>query len=256
MASDLPLSDIRPTSRPSAAGANREVALPAAGLAAIGAAGVALSLAAVLVTTSGAGPEPHGLMAVAHALVIAAPIAAGLYAVHRNPGARFGWLLVLAGFLWSPTILAESSDGVLYSVGRVWVWFAELLLIYLVLVFPSGRLTSRADRLLFRAGVFVVGLYLTLTLFGDYPEPSPWASCGTDCPANAFMVTSQLSLVEDVLMPITQAASVLLFAAVALQLLPPLDERLQPHARGARAGTGRGPPANGCHRGLPHCARS
>ena len=158
-------------------------------------------------------------MAAAHALVIAAPIAAGLYAVYRHPGARFGWLLVLAGFLWSPTILAESSDGVLYSVGRVWVWFAELLLIYLVLVFPSGRLMSRADRLLFRAGVFVVGLYLTLTLFGDYPEPSPWASCGTDCPANAFMVTSsELGFVENVLMPITQAASVLLFAAVALRL--------------------------------------
>ena len=35
-------------------------------------------------------------------------MAAGLYAVYRNPGGRFGWLLLLAGVLWSPTMLAES----------------------------------------------------------------------------------------------------------------------------------------------------
>ena len=139
--------DTRPTSRPSASGADREVASPVAGLAALGAAGVALSAAAAWIAATGAGTEPRGFSAAAHALVIAAPMAAGLYAVYRNPGGRFGWLLVLAAVLWSPTMLAESSDSVLYSIGRVWVWSAELLLIYLVLAFPSGRLVSRADRL-------------------------------------------------------------------------------------------------------------
>ena len=212
--------DIRPTSRPSAIGADHEVAPPAAGLAALGAAGVALSAAAAWVAATGSGPEPRGLAAAAHALVIAAPIGAGLYAVHRHPGGRFGWLLVLAGVLWSPTMLAEASDSVLYSIGRVWVWFAELLLIYLVLVFPSGRLATHADRLLFRAGVLVVSLYLVTAVLGGYPEPSPWASCGTDCPANAFMLpSSEPGFVDAVLMPLTQAASVLVFAGVALQLL-------------------------------------
>jgi PAS domain S-box-containing protein len=155
-----------------------------------------------------------------HALVIAAPISAGLYAVYRQPRARFGWLLVLAGVLWSPTMLAESSDGVLYSIGRVSVWLAELLLIYLVLAFPSGRLASRADRVLVRAGAVVVSLYVATALLGEYPEPSPWATCGTDCPSNAFMLpNSEPGFVGALLMPVAQAASILVFACVALQLL-------------------------------------
>lgn len=131
-------ADIRPSSRPSAIGADPEVVPPVAGLAALGAAGVALSAAAAWVAATGSGPEPRGIAAAAHALVIAAPIGAGLYAVYRQPGGRFGWLLVLAGVLWSPTMLAEASDSVLYSIGRVRVWFAELLLVYLVLAFPTG----------------------------------------------------------------------------------------------------------------------
>ena len=220
MASDLHLSNIRPTSRPSATGADRELAPPVAGLAALGAAGVALSAAAAWIAATGAGSEPRGFSAAVHALVIAAPMAAGLYAVYRNPGGRFGWLLLLAGVLWSPTMLAESSDSVLYSIGRVSVWFAELLLIYLVLAFPTGRLVSRADRLLVRAGAVLVALYVVSALLGNYPEPSPWATCGTDCPANAFMLpSSEPGFVGAVLMPVLQAASLVLFAAVALQLL-------------------------------------
>ena len=220
MASDPHLSHTRPTSRPSASGADQDVAPPVVGLAALGAAGVALAAAAAWVAATGGGSESRGFSAAAHALVIAAPIAAGLYAVYRQPSGRFGWLLVLAGVLWSPTMLAESSDSVLYSTGRVSVWFAELLLIYLVLAFPSGRLASRGDRLLVRAGAVVVAVYLASALLGDYPEPSPWASCGTDCPANAFMLPrSEPGFVGAVLMPLAQAASVLVFAAVALQLV-------------------------------------
>jgi PAS domain S-box-containing protein len=218
MASQMP-PDTRPTSRPPATGADSEIAPPVAGLAALGAAGAALSAAAAWIAATGAGPAPHGFSAVVHALVIAAPIAAGLYAVYVHPGARFGWLLILAGILWSPTMLAESPDSVLYSIGRAWVWFAELLLIYLVLAFPSGRFASRADRLLFRAGVVAVGLYLVLALLGDFPTPSPWASCGTDCPPNAFTLpSSEPGLVDAVLMPMTQALSVAVLVGVAVRL--------------------------------------
>jgi len=189
-------------------------------LAALGAAGVALSAAAAWIAAAGAGNEARGLSAAVHALVIAAPTAAGLYAVYRNPRGRFGWLLLLAGVLWAPTMLAEASNSVLYSIGRAWVWFAELLLIYVVLAFPTGRLDSRADRLLVRAGAVVVALYLVSALLGGYPEPSPWASCGTDCPDNAFMLpSSEPGFAGAVLSPALQAASVVLFAALALQLL-------------------------------------
>ena len=188
--------------------------------------------------------------------MIAAPIAAGLYAVYVHPGARFGWLLILAGVLWSPTMLAESSDSVLYSIGRVWVWFAELLLIYLVLAFPSGRFASRGDRLLVQSWGGAVGLYLVSALLGDYPEPSPWASCGTDCPPNAFMLpSSEPGFVDAALMPMTQALSVAVFVGVAVRLFDAWWGH-QPDATGARAGTGRRRPANGRDRRLPPCTRS
>ena len=45
--------------------------------------------------------------------------------------------------------LAESDDATLYSVGRVAVWLVDPALIYLMLAFPCGRLTARADRRLF-----------------------------------------------------------------------------------------------------------
>jgi PAS domain S-box-containing protein len=212
--------DTRPTSRPPAMGADHEVAPPVAALAALGAAGVALSAAAAWIAATGTGPAPHWFSAAVHALVIAAPIAAGLYAVYWHPGGRFGWLLILAGVLWSPTMLVESPDSVLYSIGRVGVWFAELLLVYLVLAFPAGRLARRLDRLLFRAGIVVLALHLPLAFLGGFPEPSPWASCGTDCPSNAFMLpSSEPGFVDTVLVPLSQVGAVLLFAAVALRLL-------------------------------------
>src|SRR4051812_15213105 len=154
----------RPTSRPPATGAEQHLAPPVAGLAALGAAGVALSAVAAWVAATGAGPAPHTFSATGHALVIAAPIAAGLYAVYRNPGGRFGWQLMLAGGLFSPTLLAEASNGTLYSVGRVSIWFAELLLVYLVLACPTGRFTSRTDRRLFGVGVTAVAMYLLVAL--------------------------------------------------------------------------------------------
>ena len=166
-------------------------------------------------------------------------MAAGLYAAYRHLGGRFGWLLMLAAVLWSPTMLAESSDDVLCSVGRVWVWFAELL-VYLVLAFPSGRLVSGADRLLFRAGALVVSLNLMLALVGEFPEPSPWASCGTDCPPNAFMLPSaEPGFVDAVLLPVAQATSVIVLAGVATASSPPVA-RYQPDATGARARIGCG----------------
>ena len=45
--------------------------------------------------------------------------------------------------------------------------------IYLVLAFPSGRLVSRTDRLLFRAGALVVALYLVSALLGGVPGAEP-----------------------------------------------------------------------------------
>ena len=156
----------------------RELWLPATA-----AAGLALSAIAAAIAAGGAATNP-GFVATARASMVAVPVAVGLYACYRRPDDRFGPLLIAAGFGWFLTTLAESSNEVLYSLGRVAGWIVEIGLVYLILAFPSGRLTERVDRLLVAAGIaLVVILYLPSALLTDgFPVPSPFTSCDAGCP--------------------------------------------------------------------------
>ncbi len=82
-------------------------------------AGVALTaIAASIVLGSPWSGNPE-LAAIGRSLVIAVPVAVGLWAWYTRPDERFGPLLAAAGFLWFLTTLAESSNDVVYSTGRV-----------------------------------------------------------------------------------------------------------------------------------------
>src|SRR6478735_2643200 len=83
-------------------------------------------------------------------LVIAVPIAAGLYALRVPENARFGFALVAAGLAWSTTALGEAGESLPYSIGRVVAWLVFPSLIYLMLAFPEGRIGRGAGRAIFR----------------------------------------------------------------------------------------------------------
>jgi signal transduction histidine kinase len=186
-------------------------------LAGLSIAGIAVCAAAVAVTLSGSQSSNPALDAEIRAAIIAAPIGVGLFVWYRDPWRRFGKLLVAAGFAWSLTALAQSSDDVLYSAGRVAGWLVEPLLIYLFLTFPSGRLTSAPARRLVAASVLLVALlYLpTMLLVDSYPTPSPWSSCEGDCPGNAFMVVgSEPGFVGNVIVPLREMLATILFLGV------------------------------------------
>jgi signal transduction histidine kinase len=173
------------------------------------------------VTASGSSSEYAWLEAVVRILTVAAPIAVGVFALHRPPFERFGTLLVAAGFAWFLTTLANVDDPTLYSIGRVAYWGFEPLLIYLLLAFPTGRLDGRLDRALVWIAVgLVLAMYLPTALVVErYPEPSPVATCDAGCPANAFMVTgSEPAVIEDVVRPLRELLTIALFAAVAARL--------------------------------------
>ena len=195
--------------------------MPVWTLAALAALGAGLCLTAGVVAVSSPFVDHPGVVVTGHVLIIGVPIGAGLYAIARRRAARFGWLLVIAGFVWAPTLLAESADSVPYSIGRVAAWMVEVMLIYLVLAFPSGRLTTRVDKVLFGAGVtLLLTLYLPTALAIDqFLLPSPWTACDSGCPPNAFMVTSsQPAFVTDVIYPVRDLALVLLLVAIAAVL--------------------------------------
>jgi signal transduction histidine kinase len=196
--------------------------LPRPVLVAVAVAGASLATAAgVFVATRPSFPG-QGLSAAAHIAVVLVPVLVGVLALGRNPSDRFARILVGIGLLWSATALAESPDPVLYSVGRIAGWIAELTVLYLLLAFPSGRLTTALERRMVTAAVVLLAaLYLPTALLADaYPHPSPYAGCGLHCPSNGLQLTgSQAGLVDDLIRPLRETLTFLLYAALTAILV-------------------------------------
>src|SRR4051794_10809357 len=188
-------------------------------------AGALAVAAAAAVSLTGAESRP-ALVALARAVIVGAPIAVGLYAWYRRIDERFGVLLALAGGAWFLTTLGESQDELVYTIGRAAGWFVEILLVYLILAFPTGRLADRTDRLLVGAiGLAVVATYLPrLVLAQHFEVPSPYTSCVRDCPANAFFLFQhEPAFVGSVLRPL----GVVMVLVVATAVLVRVWRRMQ-----------------------------
>src|SRR2546421_4216918 len=160
--------------------------------AALAVAGSVLVAGAIAIVAADTAPRDRALALTVHVLSIGLPIALGAFRLSRRSDDRFARLLVGTGLLWSLTTLAESSNATLYSLGRVAIWLVEPLLVYLLLAFPWGRLTTGVERRLAWAAAAIAGLlYLPTALVSTtYPTPSPFTTCGSDCPHNALAVTS------------------------------------------------------------------
>ncbi len=177
---------------------------------------VAISVAAALQAEA-----ETGLVALARACMVGVPVAVGLYAWYARLNERFGLLLVAAGAGWFLTTLAESSDTTLYTIGRTAGWLAEVLLVYLFLSFPTGRLTARVDRALVAAiGAIVLVLFLPrLLLAPTFELPSAYTSCVHDCPADALAVLDrEPALLDAVVRPLGLALLLAVAVFVALRL--------------------------------------
>jgi signal transduction histidine kinase len=178
--------------------------------------GCLLTAAVVAYTFDAAGPHDRTVAAVGHGVLVLVPVLVGLAALAHNPSDRFGRLLLGAGIFWATTVFASATAPTPYSVGRVANWLVEATILYLLLAFPSGRLSAARDRrLLVGIVVLLAGLYLpTALIAARYPEPSVWLTCGGDCPANAFAVTGSLHPVATAMRAIREPITVALFFAV------------------------------------------
>jgi signal transduction histidine kinase len=154
-------------------------------------------------------------------LLIASTMALGIYAWRSETSRRFGVLLVLGAGGMFVASLANADASLPYSVGRIAGWGMEVAILYGLLAYPTGRLTSRADRVaVAAAAAIVLVLYLPGALFsGAYPTPTPWSGCTADCPANAFAVADGSGGLMDVLGPARVAAAAILYTAVAMLLV-------------------------------------
>jgi signal transduction histidine kinase len=189
-------------------------------LAGFGVAGLVAAAGSAAIAASGATSHPVSV-GVARALIVGVPIGVGLYTWSRRPGERFGLLLAATGGGLFLATLADTRDALPYTVGRTAGWLVEVLLVYLILSFPTGRVSKRGDRLLVGAmALLVLALFLPrLALAQDFEVPSPYTSCIRDCPANAFLLLDhEPAFVDAVMRPIGAALVLAVMIAVLLRL--------------------------------------
>lgn len=90
-------------------------------------------------------------------------VAAGLIAWTRRPSSRLGFLMVIGGGVWLLSGLVNTQVPVLVAVGMITRVLGIAVIVHLLLAFPTGRLTTRAARLVV-AGGYVVCLLLELPI--------------------------------------------------------------------------------------------
>jgi signal transduction histidine kinase len=135
-----------------------------------------------------AGHQPPGRPtepgAVLELLVGVSLLGCGLASWRARPENRIGVVMVLTGFAWFGAQVIEASQPWLYTLGLLVQSLWVIGLLYLLLSFPSGRLSGRTDRWLLWAGVGVaLGLQLVALLYGN--------RSGVGCPScvhNLFQV--------------------------------------------------------------------
>jgi hypothetical protein len=107
----------------------------------------------------------------------------------RYPERPLWKLLGVLSLLYALQPLIYSTDPVLFALARAARPAAEVLLIWVMLAFPSGRLTGRVERwLLALAWAAILLLWLPgMMLTPRFPPFGPLASCEA-CPANMIAV--------------------------------------------------------------------
>jgi signal transduction histidine kinase len=199
-----------------------------------GVAAAAVCAVAVVAVASAPPPSDRTGHALLEGLIVGLPVGAGVYATRSPPTGRFGFALLAAGLVWSLTALAESTESLPYSIGRVCAWLVFPILFYLVLAFPHGRLAGVDRRLLGTGTLIVALLFVGSALFvEDYPQHTPWAHCTADCPPNAFLVLDEEpGVMSRLVAPARELLAIALFFAIASRqiarwrALPPLRARV------------------------------
>jgi len=111
-------------------------------------------------------------------------IASGVVARTRRPDNRTGWLMIAVGFGWYLSAFSQANNPYVFTAGSLVGALNLGFLIHLVVAFPSGRLESRAARVIATVGyVLVLGVNAASVAFSDLHD-----SCGKDCPRNVALV--------------------------------------------------------------------
>jgi signal transduction histidine kinase len=117
--------------------------------------GIAFGLGAEWTRLAADWPMPW---VIADALPGMAILVAGQYAWARRPEDRIGPLMVLTGFAWFVGTYGVSPDPVIGRLGYAFQGYYDVLLVWLVLAYPTGRLRRPILRLVVTTGFVVLAI--------------------------------------------------------------------------------------------------
>jgi signal transduction histidine kinase len=139
-------------------------------------------------------------------------IGSGLVARRQRPRDRLGLVMVSTGFAWFATFLTDARTPLLFTVGTAVQSVYLVGLTYLILAFPSGRLSGRLDRgVLWSALAVTTVLPVAAMLFAD----SEKSLCG-GCPRNVLEIERVDGLANGLLQSERIAGALLAVTAAVL----------------------------------------
>ena len=175
---------------------------------------LALVLLAIALSTTRSGGPNDPLFAVVGILAVGPAITVATILVTRLPRNAIGWLLLVGGLLFVSTGTVSGLADYGLNVhpgsvpGAIWfAWFSNLpvpvvldVLVYVLLLFPTGRLVSPRWRIVAAAAVISGGVVVVQTAVGPfspgkYPpaDQNPLAMTGSA--ADALAVLASISTV-------------------------------------------------------------
>ena len=140
-------------------------------------------------------------------------IGTGVFAWWRRPLNRFGLLMTAVGFAWFAGALVNSDNALVYTIGTYVGPLYLVLVVQLVLSFPTGRLETTASRVIV-AAAYIDAFVLTLPVLlfdGDL-------NGGANAPDNAFVIAHARGF-ADVVDVLTSLIGFAIAAATAVVLL-------------------------------------
>jgi signal transduction histidine kinase len=152
-------------------------------------------------------------------------IGTGAFAWYRRPLNRFGMLMTEVGFAWFLGGLIESNNSIVFTVGNYIGPLYLVLVIHMLLAFPTGRLETPTSRLIVLAAyVTAFGLTLPAFLLGsDFDDIK-------NAPDNAFAIVDEPGLAA-VIEVMTSIIGFAIAAATAWVLLRKRRDATPPQRR-------------------------
>src|SRR5436309_11073467 len=160
------ITEARPRAKPLVAG----LAIPMAACIA--------AVAAVAPVVVNAPAQTRGTALPVFAVGVVLLFGLGLSDLVNARESAFARALVIAGVLWTLSALAVSSTPFLYTVGRISEWVVDAALVFLLISYPSGRLSNPNDRRLIGATLLILSLLwlATVPLVPHFQAPSVWST--------------------------------------------------------------------------------